>query len=186
MERKGKVGNDMILLVVKHWAVWSEPSEGPILKPVPIVPQVSPLRKGIPKNLPIWLAAKKYSLIFGGFDPTIGDYNFFVAWNVKCWEACLKSVTKCKLTRQHHHASANLLRFLEPYRQQSNKKYLLISYNLWSSWWFTKCLWSASACQCKPPQIVKTRESHQQSTMINLHYSIKVTSLKLQNGIRSE
>ena len=53
MERKGKVGNDMILLVVKHWAVWSEPSEGPILKPVPIVPQVSPLQKGIPKNLPI-------------------------------------------------------------------------------------------------------------------------------------
>ena len=53
MESQGKVGNDMILLVVKHWAVWSEPSEGPILKPVPIVPQVSPLQKGIPKNLPI-------------------------------------------------------------------------------------------------------------------------------------
>ena len=53
MESQEIVRNDMILLVVKHWAVWSESSEGPILKPVPIVPQVSPLRKGIPKNLPI-------------------------------------------------------------------------------------------------------------------------------------
>ena len=83
MESQGKVGNDMILLVVKHWAVWSESSEGPILKPVPIVPQVSPLRKGIPKNLPM-IGCKKCSLIFRGFDPKIGDCDFFVAWNVKC------------------------------------------------------------------------------------------------------
>ena len=108
--------------------------------------------EGNSEKLANMIGCKKCSLFFAGFDPKIED--FFVAWNVKCWEACLKSVTKCKLTRQHHHASANLLRFLEPYRQQSNKKYLLISYNLWSSWWFTKCLWSASACQCKPPQIV--------------------------------
>ena len=78
MESQGKVGNDMILLVVKHWAVWSESVEGPILKPVPIVPQVSPLRKGIPKNLPM-IGCKKCSLIFGGFDLRTGDYNFFVA-----------------------------------------------------------------------------------------------------------
>ena len=72
MERRGKVGNDMILLVVKHWAVWSEPSEGPILKPVPIVPQVSPLRKGIPKNLPTWSAAKNIHLFLEVLIPQLG------------------------------------------------------------------------------------------------------------------